>query len=72
MYVIGGNVHQGITAKRLNLQRDLKLSTTQTGNCGGSAYWTLPAPTADPARAPGHSEKCSLNDKKWFVLLQLR
>jgi hypothetical protein len=21
---------------------------------------------------PGHAEKCSLNDKKWFVMLQLR
>jgi hypothetical protein len=72
MYVIGGNVHQGITAKRLNLQRDLKLSTTQTGNCGGAAYWTMPGTSGDTANAPGPPKKCSLNDKKWFVLMQLR
>jgi hypothetical protein len=23
-------------------------------------------------QAPGHAKTCSLNDKKWFVLLQLR
>ena len=73
MYVIGGNVVQAVTAKKLNLrQRDLKFSTTQTGNCGGSGYWTLPQPPGDLARAPGHNKKCSLSDKKWFVLLQLR
>jgi hypothetical protein len=71
MYAIGGNVHQGITAKRLNLQRDLKVSPRQTGNCGGAGFWTLPRPAADPAPS-GDSKKCSLNDKKWFVLLQLR
>jgi len=72
MYVIGGNVHQGITAKRLNLQRDLKLSTTQTGNCGGAAYWTMPGASDGTAQAPAPPKKCSLNDKKWFVLMQLR
>jgi hypothetical protein len=71
MYAIGGNVHQGITAKRLNLQRDLKVSPRQTGNCGGAGFWTLPRPATDPA-TPGDNKKCSLNDKKWFVLLQLR
>jgi hypothetical protein len=72
VYVIGGNINQGITAKRLNLQRDLKVSTRQTGNCGGAGYWTLPAASGDAARAPSQDKKCSLNDKKWFVLLQLR
>jgi hypothetical protein len=73
MYVIGGNVHQAVTVKKLNLrQRDLKFSATQKGNCGGSGHWTLPQPSVDVARAPRHNKKCSLSDKKWFVLLQLR
>ena len=66
MYSIGGNVLQAVTARKLNLRRNLKFSATQTGNCGGSGHWTLPQP---PVHTPG---KCSLNDKKWFVLLQLR
>ena len=42
MYVIGGNVHQGVTAKKLNLrQRDLKFSATQKGNCGGAGLLDL-------------------------------
>jgi hypothetical protein len=44
----------------------------QKGHCGGPGHWTLPAPAAHPLRAPGSASKCSLNDKKWFVLLQLR
>ena len=69
LYTIGGNVNQGVTARKLNLRRDLKFSASQKGNCGGSGHWTLPQPAAHPPRAP---KKCSLNDKKWFVLLQLR
>jgi len=72
LYTIGGNVNQSVTARKLNLRRDLKFSASQKVNCGGSGRWTLPQPSGEPARAPGHSEKCSLNDKKWFVLLQLR
>jgi hypothetical protein len=72
MYTIGGNVNQAVTARKLNLRRDLKFSAGQKGNCGGSGHWTLPESAAHPAHAPGHPEKCSLNDKKWFVLLQLR
>jgi hypothetical protein len=72
MYVIGGNVHQAVTAKKLNLRRDLKFSATQNGNCGGAGYWTLPQPAADAAHAANRNKNCSSNDKKWFVLLQLR
>ena len=69
-YTIGGNVNQSVTARKLNLRkRDLKFSPAQKGHCGGSGHWTLPRPSAATPRAPG---KCSLNDKKWFVLLQLR
>lgn len=68
LYTIGGNVDQAITVRKLNLRRDLKFSTTQKGHCGGAGHWTLPHPMAEPPR----NAKCSLNDKKWFVLLQLR
>jgi hypothetical protein len=73
MYTIGGNVGHAVTARMLNLRkRDLKFSTAQKGNCGGPGQWTLPRPPADTPRAAGLSDKCSLNDKKWFVLLQSR
>jgi hypothetical protein len=71
-YTIGGNVNQGVAARKMNLRRDAKFSAAQKGSCGGSAHWTLPQPVAEQPPAPGHAEKCSLNDKKWFVLLQLR
>jgi hypothetical protein len=70
VYSIGGNVNQSVTARKLNLrQRGLKFSAMQRGHCGGPGHWTLPLPSADPPRA---ATKCSLNDRKWFVLLQLR
>ena len=73
MYSIGGNVNQAVTARKLNLrQRSLKFSAAQKGHCGGAGHWTLPGSSTDTARAAGHADKCSLNDKKWFVLLQLR
>lgn len=68
MYTIGGNVEQAVTARKLNLRRDLKVAAVQRGNCGGPGHWTLP----QPAAAAGRSGHCSLNDRKWFVLLQLR
>src|SRR5262249_18502808 len=72
MYTIGGNVNQAVTTRKLNLRRDLKFSAEQKGHCGGVGHWTLPqsAPHAPPTPSPAH--KCSLNDKKWFVLLQMR
>jgi hypothetical protein len=66
IYTIGGNVNQSVTARKLNLRSGLKFSTSQRGHCGGSGHWTLPSPGADD------TGKCSLNDKQWFVLLQLR
>lgn len=71
MYTIGGNVNQSITARKLNLrQRDLKFSARQKSHCGGSGHWTLPQPSAAEPRPK--SGECSLNDRNWFVLLQLR
>jgi hypothetical protein len=69
MYTIGGNVEQGIAARKLNLRRrDFKFSATQKGHCSGGE-WTLPQSTA---HTPDTDDKCSLNDRNWFVLLQLR
>jgi hypothetical protein len=72
MYTIGGNVNQAVSARKLNLRRGLKFSASQKGRCGGAGEWTMPRPAAGASHAAGHVEKCSLNDKKWFVLLQLR
>jgi hypothetical protein len=72
MYVIGGNVYQAVSTRKLYLRNDLKFSAAQMGQCGGSRHWTLPQPAAQAAHPPGHADNCSLNDRKWFVLLQLR
>lgn len=69
MYTIGGNVAQSITARQLNLRRNLTFPVAQKGHCGGSNRWALELPAA---KAPRQPTKCSLNDKKWFVLLQVR
>jgi hypothetical protein len=69
MYTIGGNVLNAVTARKLNLRRGLKFSAMQKGHYGGAGAWTLPSADGEAPRAP---EKCSFNDKKWFVLLQLR
>ena len=72
VYTIGGNVNQAVTARKMNLRRDFKFSPAQKGSCGGAARWTLPRPAAAPPPESGQADKCSLNDKKWFVLLQVR
>ena len=72
MYIISGNVYHAVSARKLGLRRNLKLLATQKGNCGGAAHWTLSQPPADTAGAASHTSNCSLNDRKWFVLLQLR
>jgi len=69
VYTVGGNVNQSVTARKMNLRGDLKFSAMQKGHCGGAGAWTLPDASGE---APRGKEKCSLNDKKWFVLLQLR
>jgi hypothetical protein len=72
IYTIGGNVNQAVTTRKLNLRRDGRFSAAQKGSCGGAAHWALPQPLAQAAGTRAPAEKCSLNDKKWFVLLQLR
>jgi Uncharacterized protein conserved in bacteria (DUF2272) len=72
MYTIGGNVNQAVTARKLNLRHDAKFSAAQKGGCGGSGHWTLPLPSAHRPHAHSVADNCSLNHKKWFVLLQLR
>lgn len=72
VYTIGGNVNQSVTARKLNLRDDLRFSAMQKSHCGGSGEWTLPEPSTDASSAANLTKNCSLNDKKWFVLLQLR
>jgi Uncharacterized protein conserved in bacteria (DUF2272) len=71
VYTIGGNVNQAVTARKLNLRDDMRFSAAQRGHCGGPGHWTLPQPSAHASRAD-LTENCSLNNKNWFVLLQLR
>ena len=72
VYTIGGNVNQAVTVRKLNLRHDLKVSSMQKTSCGGAGHWTLPSAATRASAAAGPAEKCSLNDKKWFVLLQVR
>jgi hypothetical protein len=59
---IGGNVHQAVTVRTLNLNQNNALSTNQRANrCPGQA----------PGRVPDEMS-CSLNAQAWFVLLQMR
>jgi hypothetical protein len=58
---IGGNVHNSVTERVLNLNRRGVLSTRQgTKTCG---------PNNPDSTATGRSN-CNFNDQKWFVLLQ--
>jgi hypothetical protein len=72
VYTIGGNVNQSVTARKLNLRDDLKFSAVQKSHCGGPGEWTLPDTLTGRLPAANLTENCSLNDRKWFVLLQLR
>jgi hypothetical protein len=79
LYTIGGNVNQAVAARKLNLRAGLKFSAAQKRHCGGSGHWTLPQDAAQAALAAAPvplaaapKYKCSLNDRKWFVLLQVR
>jgi hypothetical protein len=72
VYTIGGNVDQSVTARKLNLRDDLKFSAVQRSHCGGPGNWTLPETSTGESPAANLTKNCSLNDRKWFVLLQLR
>lgn len=72
VYTIGGNVNQAVAARKLNLRGDLRVSPVQHGRCARPGDWTLPEPAAVAPKPAHHAHKCSLNDRKWFVLLQLR
>ena len=71
VYTIGGNVNQAVTARKLNLRRGLKFSAVAKGPLRRRGPMDLAAARGPRAARPG-TVKCSLNDKKWFVLLQLR
>ena len=68
IYVAGGNVQQSVTIKKLRLRQDLKFAENKQ-RCGD---WTLPPPSAGVPVGPSLRDNCSLNEKKWFVLLQMR
>jgi hypothetical protein len=73
MYTIGGNVNAAVSARKLKLARNLKFSAVRKGNCPGAGHWALPqAAAAHAPRAGNLANECSLNDRKWFVLMQLR
>jgi hypothetical protein len=72
VYTIGGNVNQAVTVRKMNLRRNLTFSASQKGSCGGPGHWTLPQPAGHPPTLTNRTKNCSLNDRKWFVLLQLR
>lgn len=72
LYTIGGNVNQAVAARKMNLRRNLTLSSAQKGRCGGKGHWSLPTSAAQATPPSNHTSSCSLNDRKWFVLLQVR
>jgi hypothetical protein len=64
VYTVGGNVLQSVTERRMNLTaRGLKFSSSQ-GDKDCSA--------AQSRAGDAASKGCSLNDKDWFVVLQMR
>jgi hypothetical protein len=71
LYTIGGNVNQAVSARKLNLRRDFKFSAVQ-GDCAGPRHWRLPQSSSKTSPVSSPRDQCSLNDRNWFVLLQLR
>jgi hypothetical protein len=66
VYTVGGNVLQSVTERRMNLTaRGLKFSSIQ-GDKDCSTAQRAGGINAAP------QERCSLNDKDWFVILQAR
>jgi hypothetical protein len=65
VYTIGGNVFNSVTERRMNLSAGgLKFSSNQ-----GEKDCNTAQPGAGDANAKGH---CSMNNKDWFVILQMR
>jgi hypothetical protein len=67
VYTVGGNVLQSVTERRMNLTAGgLKLSSSQGDRDCGAAQSRPGGNNAAPR------ERCSLNDRDWFVILQAR
>jgi hypothetical protein len=65
IYTVGGNVLQSVTERRMNVTASgLKLSSSQ-----GDKDCRAAQSRAGDAASKGH---CSLNNKDWFVVLQMR
>jgi hypothetical protein len=66
VYTIGGNVFNSVTERRMNLAASgLKFSSNQ----GDKDCNTVQSGAGDTNVAKGH---CSMNNKDWFVILQMR
>ena len=73
VYVVGGNVQQAVTVKKLALRRrDGTLSEIQPDRCKADGAWTFPKATPGKPVAPHLSDECLLNRRNGFVLLQAR
>lgn len=60
LYLIGGNVLQGVTLRELNLNN-------------GGRLWALPRRGAGPSDCrPGHEAGCNFNRQDWAALLKLK
>lgn len=60
LYLVGGNVLQGVTMRVLPLNRS-------------GAIWGLPRRTANPGNCqPGNEAACSFNRQDWVALLKLK
>jgi hypothetical protein len=67
VYTVGGNVLQSVTERRMNLTGSgLKLSSSQGDRDCSTAQSRAGSINAPPP------ERCSLNDRDWFVILQVR
>jgi len=67
VYSVGGNVLQSVTERRMNLTASgLKFSSSQGDRDCGPAQSRAGGGNATP------HERCSLNDRDWFVILQAR
>jgi hypothetical protein len=66
VYTVGGNVFNSVTERRMNLSASgLKFSSNQ----GEKDCNTAQPGAGDANSAKGH---CSMNNKDWFVILQMR